>query len=109
MTSPPDEVVMRRLHNELEMTIRNVNRELIGGLTGTITRGAFANVAGMVANLRGRYLQGVLELSHASPKEPVDSAAVLKLKPMREAYTEAMQGFAALEHALERGYISLAD
>jgi hypothetical protein len=109
MLLPPDEVVTRRLHHDLETTIRRVNHELISASTGAITRSAFTNVARMVAGLRGRYLQCVLKLSDASVEGQVDSAAALELRPLREAYTEAMEGFAALEHALQRGYVSLAD
>ena len=106
---PPDEVAARRLHHELETTIREVNHELISASTGAITRGAFANVARMVAHLRGGYLHCVLVLGDASRDGHVDTEAALKLKPLREAYTEAAEGFAALEHALQRGYVSLAD
>jgi uncharacterized lipoprotein YmbA len=109
MLSTPDEVATGRLHHELEMTIRNVNRELISVATGVITRKAFTNVARMVAGLRGRYLQCVLKLGEASLNEHIGAGAALELRPLREAYTEAMEGFAALEHALQRGYVSLAD
>ena len=109
MLLPPDEVAARRLHHELEQTIRAVNHELISASTGTITRNAFTSVARMVACLRGRYLQCVLSLGHASHQERIGTDAALELKPLREAYSEAVEGFAALEHALQRGYISLAD
>jgi uncharacterized lipoprotein YmbA len=109
MLSELEEVALRRLHHELEATIRNVNHELISVSTGAITRSAFTNVARMVASLRGRYLQRVLTLGNESLNESTDIGATLELKPLRESYTEAMEGFAALEHALQRGYVSLAD
>jgi len=109
MLSQTDEVAVRRLHYELETTIRNLNQELISVSTGAITHSAFTNVARMVACLRGRYLQSVLKLGNESLAEDIDTNAALELKPLREAYTEAMEGFAALEHALQRGYVSLAD
>ena len=109
MLLPPDEVAARRLHHELEQTIRAVNHELISASTGTITRSAFTSVARMVAGLRGRYLQRVLRLGDAAQQDQIETDAALELKPLREAYTEAVEGFAALEHALQRGYISLAD
>ena len=109
MFSTSDEVANRRLHHELETTIRNVNRELIGASTGPITRSAFTNVTRMVACLRGRYLQCVLKLGEESLNGHIDTEAALELKPLREAYTEATDGFAALEHALQKGYVSLAD
>jgi uncharacterized lipoprotein YmbA len=61
----------------------------------------------VVARLRGRYLQRVLRLGNESLSE--DAHAALELTPLREAYTEAREGFAALEHALQQGYVSLAD
>ncbi len=109
MLAPPDDLVIRRLHHELETTIRSVNRELISVATGAITRDAFTNVARMVACLRGRYLQCVLQLGKESLNDQGGTGAALALKPLREAYTEAVEGFAALEHALQQGYVSLAD
>jgi hypothetical protein len=109
MLLPADEAVTRRLHHELETTIREVNHELISASTGAITRGAFTNVARMVARLRGRYLKCVLRLGEDSLNGNIHTEAALQLKPLREAYTEAVDGFAALEHALQRGYISLVD
>ena len=108
MLLPPDEVATRRLHHELEMTIRDVNHELISASTGAITRNAFTDVARMVAHLRARYLQCVLRLGDESLKGDVETDAALELKTLREAYHEAAEGFAALEHALQRGYVTLA-
>ncbi|MBM3818834.1 MAG: hypothetical protein FJW14_07455 [Acidimicrobiia bacterium] len=109
MLLPPNEAATRRLHHELETTIREVNHELISASTGTITRNAFTDVARMVAGLRGRYLQCVLRLGNDALRGNVDTKAALELKSLREAYAEAVEGFAALEHALQRGYIALAD
>ena len=108
MLLPPDEVAARRLHHELETTIRDVNYELISASTGAITRDAFTKVARMVAQLRGRYLACVLRLGEESLSKGVETDAALELKPLREAYHEAVEGFAALEHALQRGYVTLA-
>ena len=90
------------------MTIREVNHELISASTGAITRDAFTKVARMVAQLRGRYLACVLRLGEESLSKGVETDAALELKPLREAYHEAVEGFAALEHALQRGYVTLA-
>src|SRR5687767_13772318 len=108
MLSSPDEGASR-LHHELEMTIREVNHELISASTGAITRGAFSDIARMVASLRGRYLQCVLRLGEESLSGKVDTEAALQLKALCEAYTEAAEAFAALEHALQRGYVSMAN
>ena len=78
MLTPPDEVATRRLHHELEMTIRDVNQELISASTGAITRSAFTNVASMVADLRGRYLQCVLRLGEESLRGHITTDAALE-------------------------------
>jgi hypothetical protein len=109
MLLPANEVATRRLHHELETTIREVNHELISAATGAITRSAFTDVARMVAGLRARYLQCVLTLGEDALHGSIGTEAALELKALREAYTEAVEGFAALEHALQRGYVSLAD
>lgn len=107
MSSVMDEVDGRRLHNEIEHSIKSINRELIGQATGDINRDAFENCARMVACLRARYLHTVLALGADCHSECINTDAALELKALREAYFEALEGFGALEHALQRGYIAL--
>lgn len=78
------------------MTIREVNHELISASTGAITRNAFTNVARMVAHQRGRYLRCVLRLGDGSLSADVETDTALRSKPLREAYHEAVEGFAPL-------------
>ena len=99
----------RRLHYELEHAIKTINTSAIGALTGPITKEAFTNVAQTVAGLRARYLQSVVALGTRAGEVVLDDAGAFELKRLREAYTEAMDGFSALQHALERGYVVLAD
>ena len=54
------------------------------------------------------WVRGVLVLAKDSGAECIDTASALKLKSLREAYSEALAGFDALEHALKRGYIALS-
>lgn len=98
----------RRLHHELEQAITKINRDQISAVTGTITKENFINVVKMVACLRARYLYTVLQLGGKCHSECVPTEAALELKRLHEAYTEAMEGFEALEHALHRGYVTLA-
>lgn len=107
MNSSPEEPEHRRLHHQLEQAITTVNREQIGAVTGKITKENFINVVKMVACLRARYLYTVLKLGGENHSECVPTESALELKALREAYSEAMDGFAALEHALHRGYVNL--
>ena len=109
MLSSPEESEHRRLHHELEQAITTINRDQIGAVAGTVTKDAFINAVKMVACLRARYLLTVLRLGEKCHSECIPTAAALELKQLREAYTEAMEGFAAIEHALHRGYVTLSE
>ena len=109
MTSAPEEHEHRRLHLELEQEITVINRERISAVTGVIGRDHFTNVAKMVACLRARYLDTVLQLGHKCHSECIPTESALELKRLRQAYSEAIEGFSALEHALQRGYVTLVE
>jgi hypothetical protein len=107
MLSSPEAHEHRRLHHELEQAITAINHEQIRAVTGAITKENFINVVKMVACLRARYLYTVLQLGGQCHSECIATEAALELKRLHEAYSEAVEGFAALEHALHRGYVTL--
>lgn len=109
MLNSPEEFEHRRLHHEMEQAITVINRERIGAVTGAVTKNTFTNVVKMVACLRARYLFTVLKLGSECHSECVPTEAALELKSLRDAYTEAMEGFSALEHAMQRGYLVLSE
>jgi hypothetical protein len=98
----------RRLHYELEQAIKVMNHDRIGAAAGEVTKQALLDVAQTVACLRARYLSKVLRLGTPGTDEEAGTGAALELKRLREAYAEALSGYEALEHALERGYITLS-
>ena len=102
-----DEHEYRRLQNELAQVITMINRDQIVAVTGAITKDNFINVVKMVACLRARYLYTVLQLGGRCHSGCIPTEDALELKRLHEAYVEAMEGFAALEHALQRGYLML--
>ena len=109
MLSTENEIDHRRLHHELEQSITTINRSQIGAVTGPISKTTFINVVKMVACLRARYLHTVLDLGKDCHSECITTEAALELQRLRQAYTEAMDGFAALEHAVKRGYVQISD
>jgi hypothetical protein len=109
MLNTDDEIDHRRLRHELEQSITTINRSQIGAVTGDISKTAFINVVKMVACLRARYLHTVLNLGKDCHSECITTEAALELQRLRQAYTEALEGFAALEHAVKRGYVHIAD
>ena len=108
MRAPYEDQENRRLHYEFEQAIKAINCEQIGAAIGVLSKDRFLEVARMVACLRARYLERILELGANCPENCIETEVALELKSLREAYTEALEGFAALEHALRRGYVQLA-
>lgn len=95
-----------RLVQEIEHNIKIINRENISDITGTVSKQAFNDVASTTARLRARYLAKVIELESTDDIKPSD---ISTLRGSRLMYEEALEGFSALQHALERGYFDLAD
>lgn len=108
-SDPAESIEVRRLRAELEHTFKNINREHIGASVGPVSRATFEQAAMQVATMRGRYLKTVLELGTNSEDQPVDSAAIKRLQGLRLACNELMEGFEALQHALQRGYLDLSN
>ncbi len=109
MDSEKAETDKLRLHNELESTIKGINREQISQAAGAVGREEFIQVAEMVACLRARYLSDLLKMAKKSGPMCIDTETALELKALREAYQETLVGFDALEHALKQGYVEFAE
>lgn len=99
----------QRLFYEFEQRIRDANCHHIGEATGGISRADVLALADTVARLRARYLRETLALARHGEGEMPESDAVHRVRALREAYDEALQGFGAVRHALKRGYFTLAD
>ena len=98
----------RRLHHELEHTVKLINRELIGEAAGSVGKNEFIPLARMVACLRARYLTSALAKAKDSGDQCISTEAALELKDLRIAFEEATCAFEALEHALRRGYFDFS-
>ncbi len=97
---------IRRLFQEIEHNIKLTNREKISEITGEVSKEAFNNVVRTTARLRARYLEKVVQLAATEDISPSD---ISTLRGTRLMYEEAHKGFAALQHALHRGYFTLAE
>ena len=104
--SQRDDVVLGRMFQELEHAIKDLNREKISEITGSVSKQAFIDVAISTARLRARYLSKVIELQSSDDIKPDEISA---LRGSRLMYEEALDGFAALQHALNRGYFDLSE
>ncbi|PCJ83845.1 MAG: hypothetical protein COA54_14780 [Thiotrichaceae bacterium] len=103
---PENDAHIRRLFQEVEHSIKMINRERISAITGNVSKKAFNEVASTTARLRARYLAKVIELQASDDIKPSEISA---LRGSRIMYEEALEGFSALQHALSRGYFDLSD
>ncbi len=101
-----DDADIRRLFQELEHTIKGINHEKISEITGDVTKDSFVRVATTVATLRARYLAKIIEVEVA---DDISGKDISTLRGLRTMYEESLEGFSALQHALNRGYFSLSE
>lgn len=101
-----DSFAGERLSQEFEQSIRELNDRHIRAATGGVRKDHFLRAAENVARLRALYLTAVLRLETGS--EPPPPEQFEELRELRRAFEEALRGFAALRHALKRGYFALA-
>ena len=106
--SDVDELAIRKILQEFEHNIVGVNRQNIGDIAGNIGRNDILKLGEVISVRRAKYLKAVMDMAgHKEDKFSIEMAK--NLKSNRLHYEEAMQGFAALWHALERGYVVVHD
>ena len=94
--------------HEVEQAIMVANREVIHRDISPITKEMVLGLAVSVSKVRAVYLKAVL--TEASKREAAFSeATIASIRAKREQYEEAVKAFEALRHAIERGYVDLAD
>lgn len=102
------EIQVGRLMQELERQIIEHNASLISEQTGGIQRQDFILLGQKISQLRADYLHQLLNISRQESSH-ANAEQLSKLRGYRLAYEELLNGFEALKHALERGYVSLDD
>lgn len=102
------DVEIRRLSNELEHLIKAINSAHISEEIGDVSKESFTRVAESVSLIRARYLKQVIEMQKLTGSGKLESELFSRLRSHRLAYEEALEGFNALYHALEKGYFKLS-
>ncbi|GAB4362571.1 MAG: hypothetical protein Kow00114_17910 [Kiloniellaceae bacterium] len=92
--------------NELDLGIRAANQEIIHKRIPDLDRDKALIFATMVARLRADYLDAAFK--HCTPGEQPDPKVIQDLRNKRLIYEEAKEAFQALRHAIEVGYIDIA-
>ena len=95
---------------EVNRAIALANREVIHQtLASPISADQVIAFAVSVARVRARYLEAAFKITEKNQNEPLGEGEIDSLKRQRQAYEEARDAFEALTHAIERGYVDLAD
>ncbi|NKD77883.1 hypothetical protein HEQ60_08950 [Haematospirillum sp. H1815] len=95
----------RRFLDEVEISIRSANREIIHEKVPRFTRDSFFRVAVSVARLRASYLLAVTTMDWQCASE----TGIRDIGRLRTMYEEAREGLVALEHAIEVGYVDIVE
>ena len=105
-----DDALLRRQKQFLqrvEFELRRVNREVIHQHIAELTQDSFITLARFAAEARGRYLEAGLALSRLDMGSTQAAAQLARVEVERRAYEESSAAFAALERAIERGYVDI--
>ena len=97
---------MTNFLNELDMGIRAANQEIIHERIPDLDREKAFVFATMVARLRADYLDAAFK--HCTPGAEPGPQDIEDLRAKRLTYEEARDAFQALRHAIEVGYIDIA-
>jgi len=100
------EMQVRRMLQRFEHKIVEINKRNIREITGEIGEEDFLMLAEVISVCRAHYLKEALRMATSKDgKMKIELSESLLEK--RNAYKEAMRGFKALKHALQRDYFVL--
>ena len=99
----------RRFLLQVEQGVRLANTEIIHQRIPHLSTESILPFAVSVARLRARYLEAAFRFSEKEHGDPLDEPEIDALRRTREMYEEARDAFDALLHAIERGYVDIAE
>ncbi|GIX36068.1 MAG: hypothetical protein KatS3mg126_1847 [Lysobacteraceae bacterium] len=105
-----DSALLRRQKQflqQVEFELRRINRRIIHEHIPELNRDRFVALAGFVAEIRSRYLRAALALSAFRPGSAEAEDALAALERERRSFEECVAAFAALERAIEQGYVDI--
>ena len=103
-----DKVSLQRVLQQFEHEIADVNRKNIKDIAGDIGKNEILKMGKAISVCRAEYLKSILKMANTEKADQLLPLAK-EVKTQRLLYEESMLGFAALRHALERGYIVITD
>lgn len=89
---------------EIESAIAKANREALKARVGTLTRSRMESLAAEVAEIRADYIHAAFNAEWSEK-----GLQASRLHEKRVLFSEAVAAFEALERAVERGYVDIAE
>ncbi len=102
------EIEIRRMMQQFEHQISEMNSSEISERAGDISKSDFLSLAKAISILRAKYLKEVLHIARVE-EEKLTLQLCLETRKSRIAYEEVLESFEQLKHALQRGYFNLVD
>lgn len=102
------EIEIRRMMQQLEHQISEMNSREITKRAGDIRQSDFFNLAKAISILRAEYLKDVLHIARVD-EDKLTLQICIENRKSRIAYEEVKESFKQLKHALQRGYFNLVD
>lgn len=99
-----DEMSVQRLLQRFEYEIIAVNQKNLSEIAGDFGKEDLLRIGSKISTCRAKYLKLVLDMSHVEDSN-ISTDMVKQMRNQRMIYDEMMLSFAALRHALERGYV----
>ena len=100
-------VAQKRYLKEVEHSIRVANCEIIHKRIPMLNRETILSFAVTVGRLRARYLEAAFKLGVNEHGDTPNRGEIDELRLRREMFEEARTAFAALQHAIEMGYVDV--
>lgn len=104
--SDDTEIKARRLLQQFDHSVAEINKRNIGEIAGEIREQDILKLAEAVSICRANYLSEVLQMANAE-RDALSTHLSEKVVKQRVLYHESLRGFNALRQALERGYCTL--
>ncbi len=92
---------------EVEYAIRVANCEIIHKRIPMLNKDTIVSFAVTVGRLRARYLEAAFKLGVNEHGDTPKREEIDELRLRREMFEEARTAFAALQHAIEMGYVDV--
>ncbi len=102
------EIEIRRMMQQFEHQISEMNSTEITKRAGDIKQDDFLKLARSISILRANYLKDILTLARVD-EDKLTTNLCLETRKARIAYEEAVESFDQLKHALQRGYFNLIE